>query len=406
MAKSKGPAKPVQLLDDESISAQKTTPLGDAIRQFRHNKAAVVAVFIILFFVFLALTARIWTAIGLLDHPRGYRATHTIRPRGWDNTEVDPWPDPGHCARDNLDQAEYWCALLEPEEAARFPDSCGSCAALPLEEQTAREDCTLKPMTPERLEQRQWCYLLGGDERGKDWLTQTVYGSQVSLAVAITGSTVSLIIGIVYGVISGYYGGRLDNVMMRFVDFLYGIPGLVLIILMQVFFREISRNYDDSTGIVGWIIDIDNSMGGLFFLFIALGLLSWIGMARLARGQVLSYREQEFVEAAKAVGASDRRIIFVHLLPNVIGPLLVAETLAIPAYIFTEAFLSFIGLGVQPGVPSWGEMISRIRQQGGYRSNQHIVFVPSVALVLLTLAFNFFGDGLRDALDPRLRGKT
>ncbi len=402
--KERGPAKPVTLMDDESISAKKTTPLGDAIRQFRHNKASVIAVFVILFFIILALTARLWTEIGLLDHSRGYRATHTINPQGWDN--VDAWPDPGHCARDNLDQPQYWCALLEPEVQARFPDQCGNCTLLPLEEQLSNPDCRLVPMTDERLEQRQWCYIFGGDERGKDWLTQTVYGSQVSLAVAITGSTVSLIIGVIYGVISGYYGGRLDNIMMRFVDFLYGIPGLVLIILMQVFFREISRNYDDSTGLVGFIIDIDNSMGGLFFLFIAIGLLSWIGMARLARGQVLSYREQEFVEAAKAVGASDRRIIFVHLLPNVIGPLLVAETLAIPSYIFTEAFLSFIGLGVQPGVPSWGEMISRIRQQGGYRANQHIVFVPSVALVLLTLAFNFFGDGLRDALDPRLRGKV
>jgi oligopeptide transport system permease protein len=118
----------------------------------------------------------------------------------------------------------------------------------------------------------------------------------------------------------------------------------------------------------------------------------------------LSYREQEFVQAARAVGASNRRIIFVHLLPNIIGPLLVAETLAIPGYIFLEAGLSFIGLGIQPGVPSWGEMISRIRTDGGLRSNQHLVLVPGAALVMITLAFNFFGDGLRDAFDPRLRG--
>ncbi len=141
-------------------------------------------------------------------------------------------------------------------------------------------------------------------------------------------------------------------------------------------------------------------MGGLLFLFMALGSLSWIGMARLARGQVLSYREKEFVEAARAVGASNRRIIFVHLLPNVIGPLIVSETLAIPGYIFTEAFLSFIGLGVQPGTPSWGAMISEVRTRGGFFSNRHVLLVPSVALVMTTLAFNFLGDGLRDALDP------
>lgn len=379
-------AKPV-VLDDKSVSAKASSPTADAIRQFRQNKAAVVGFFVILLFVFIALTASLWTEAGVLGNPRGFRSTHTILPAGWDNSNVDSYPDPGQCARDNLERPEQWCALLSAEEQARF------------------EACDREPLTDERINARQWCFLLGADEQGKDWLTQTVYGAQVSIAVAVTGSTVSLIVGVVYGVISGFYGGRLDNIMMRFIDFLYGMPALVIIILMQVFFRQISREYQGSGGLIGTIVELDNSMGGLFFLFIAIGLLGWIGMARLARGQVLSYREKEFVEAARAVGASDRRIIFIHLLPNVIGPLLVAQTLAVPGYIFTEAFLSFIGLGVQPGTPSWGAMISRVRNEGGLRSNRHIIFVPGVALVLLTLAFNFFGDGLRDALDPRLRGK-
>jgi oligopeptide transport system permease protein len=180
----------------------------------------------------------------------------------------------------------------------------------------------------------------------------------------------------------------------------------VLVILLQVFFTEIARQYQDKGmhGFVGFVLNLNKNMGGLLFLFVALGALSWIGMARLARGQVLSYRQKEFVEAARAVGASNRRIIFVHLLPNVIGPLIVAQTLAIPGFIFAEAFLSFIGLGVQPGTPSWGEMISRVRDEGGFFSNHHILLVPSFALVLTTLSFNFLGDGLRDALDPRLRG--
>jgi oligopeptide transport system permease protein len=155
---------------------------------------------------------------------------------------------------------------------------------------------------------------------------------------------------------------------------------------------------------MGFVLDLNKSMGGLLFLFIALGALNWIGMARQARGLVLSYREKEFVEAARAVGASNRRIIFVHLLPNVMGPLIVIETLAIPGYIFTEAFLSFIGLGVQPGTPSWGAMISEVRSRGGFFSNRHILLVPSAALIVTALSFNFLGDGLRDALDPRLRG--
>lgn len=380
--------KPV-VLEDKASTTKKSSPMRDALRLFVKNRASVIAAVVIIFFVGLAATASIWTSLGILDHPKGFQATHTVRPAGWDNTEVDPYPDPGQCARDNLDRPEYWCALLSETQQARFPDSC---ARYP-------------DMSTERIEARQWCFLLGADEQGKDWLTQTVYGSQVSIAVALTGSSVSLIVGIVYGIVSGFYGGRLDNIMMRFIDFLFGIPALVIIILMQVFFRQVSREYQDSTGLVGFVVELDQSMGGLFFLFIAIGLLSWIGMARLARGQILSYREKEFVEAARAVGASDRRIIFVHLLPNVIGPLIVAETLAIPGYVFTEAFLSFIGLGVQPGTPSWGEMISRIRNQGGLLSNRHIVLVPGLALVMLTLAFNFFGDGLRDALDPRLRGK-
>jgi oligopeptide transport system permease protein len=194
--------------------------------------------------------------------------------------------------------------------------------------------------------------------------------------------------------------------MMRIVDFMYGFPVLVMIILMQVFFTEIARQYQDSgkSGLMGFVLDLNKSMGGLLFLFIALGALNWIGMARQARGLVLSYREKEFVEAARAVGASNRRIIFVHLLPNVMGPLIVIETLAIPGYIFTEAFLSFIGLGVQPGTPSWGAMISEVRSRGGFFSNRHILLVPSAALIVTALSFNFLGDGLRDALDPRLRG--
>jgi oligopeptide transport system permease protein len=142
----------------------------------------------------------------------------------------------------------------------------------------------------------------------------------------------------------------------------------------------------------------------LLFLFIAIGILNWIGMARLARGQVLSYKNKEFIEAAQSVGASDSRIIFKHLLPNIFGPLLILETLAIPGYIFLEAILSFIGLGVNPPIPSWGSMINE--GYTGLRSNPHLTLAPGIALTLLTLAFNFFGDGLRDAFDPKLRGKV
>ncbi|GMR09593.1 MAG: ABC transporter permease subunit [Anaerolineae bacterium] len=244
-------------------------------------------------------------------------------------------------------------------------------------------------------------YLLGVDYLGRDMLSRTIYGGRVSLSIAIVAATVSLVIGVAYGIISGYSSPRVDNLMMRFVDFLYGFPLIIFIILLQVYFKALARS-GSAEGIAGFFIGIDNAFGGMFFLFIAIGLLNWLAMARIARGQTLSAKEKEYVDAAKSVGASDRRIVSKHILPNIIGPCIIYETLQIPTYIFLEAFLSFIGLGVNPPTPSWGIMISETYR--GLRTFPHEVFVPAAALVLVVLAFNFLGDGLRDAFDPRLRG--
>ena len=202
------------------------------------------------------------------------------------------------------------------------------------------------------------------------------------------------------GLISGYMGGQIDNLMMRIVDFLYGFPFLIVVILLQTYFKALARR-GGAGGFGEVVVGINNAMGGLFFLFIAIGLINWLGMARIARGQVLSLREKEFVEAAKAIGAADMRIVFKHIMPNILGPLIVFESLAIPGYIFLEAFLSFIGLGVDPPTPSWGIMISETAQS--LRSYPNQLLVPAVALTLTTLAFNFLGDGLRDAFDPKLQ---
>ena len=241
-------------------------------------------------------------------------------------------------------------------------------------------------------------YVLSADYVGRDILSRTIYGTRVSLVIAFAGSFVSLGVGIIYGMISGYAGGRVDSIMMRVVDFLYAFPFLITVILLQTYFKAIARR-GGGEGFGSAIINLNNDLGGMLFLFIAIGLINWIGMARIARGQVLSYKQMEFVEAARAIGANDTRIMLKHLLPNILGPLIVSETLAIPGYIFTEAFLSFIGLGVNAPTPSWGIMISEGVE--ALRTYPNQVLVPAVALSLTTLAFNFLGDGLRDAFDPR-----
>jgi len=246
-------------------------------------------------------------------------------------------------------------------------------------------------------------YLLGADNLGRDILSRTIYGARVSLAVAFVASLVSLVIGLVYGLVSGYAGGRVDNIMMRIVDFIYGIPVIIIVILMQVYFKALTR-YGAAAGWQVALISLNDSFGGLLFVFIAMGALNWIGMARIARGMVLSYKEKEFIEAARSIGSGTNRILFRHLLPNILGPCIVRETLQIPGYILLEAFLSFIGLGVNPPTPSWGIMIQEAYQ--ALRSNPHVLFPPAAALTLTVLAFNFLGDGLRDAFDPRLRGTS
>jgi oligopeptide transport system permease protein len=241
-------------------------------------------------------------------------------------------------------------------------------------------------------------YALGADSLGRDILSRLIHGTRISLSVAVIAPLISLLIGVPYGLLSGYSSRRVDNLMMRFVDIMYAFPTILLIILLMAFFRADATNMPKDS-LAYALRQIDQRFGGLFFIFLGIGITSWMGIARLVRGQVLSLRRRDFVEAAESIGAQRRDILFKHILPNVIGPIIIAETLAIPGYISYEAFLSFIGLGVNRPMPSWGSMIA----EGStvITTYPHQALFPAAALFVVMFAFNFLGDGLRDALDPR-----
>jgi oligopeptide transport system permease protein len=337
-----GYAKPASLHEEKVRSR---SPFTDAWYQFRRNRLAMLSLVFIIGLAVVAVTADFWQQIGMIDAP-------DFQHEGARMARADPMT------------------------------------------------CSLDP----RRQNPQWCFVFGTDSLRRDLLAQVVYGARVSMAVGLVGTITSMLIGVVYGVISGYYGGRIDNLMMRFIDFMYAIPDLALIIVLQTFFKSLAAYQDTAGPLARVLTDLDRSMGGLFFLFIVIGLLSWIGVARLARGQVLSYKQKEFVEAARALGARDRRIIFIHLLPNITGPLVVVACMAVPGFIFTEVALSYLGIGVSPSTPSWGALINDA-QQRGFGSAPHLLLVPSVVFSLTVMAFNFLADGLRDALDPGLRGE-
>ncbi len=224
-------------------------------------------------------------------------------------------------------------------------------------------------------------YILGTDSLGRDMLSRTIYGGRISIAIGLIGTVTALLLGVVIGAVAGYAGGRVDNVIMRFVDIMYGLPYmLIVIILMAIMGRNV------------------------FILFVAIALVSWLSIARVVRGQIISLKNSEFVQAARSMGASSWRIIWKHLLPNTIGIIIVYSSLSLPSFIMNESFLSFLGLGVSAPLASWGSLVSEgVRAMELYPWQ---LLVPALVMTLFLFAMNFVGDGMRDAFDPQGKNKA
>ncbi|QGJ71511.1 Binding-protein-dependent transport systems inner membrane component [Planctomycetales bacterium 10988] len=239
-----------------------------------------------------------------------------------------------------------------------------------------------------------WC---GRDELGRDVLARLFWGARVSLLVGLVAALVSLIIGVTYGAISGYQGGMIDNLMMRFVDVLYSVPFFFVVIFIITIL-----NAPDIKSFM-----IENGIDRILIFFLVIGLVYWLTMARVVRGQILSLKEQQFIEAARTIGAGNTRIIFKHLIPNVFSIVIVYLTLTIPQVMLFEAFLSFLGLGVEPPDVSWGMLANDgVRAISPLKIYWWLVVYPGLMLAATLFALNFLGDGLRDALDPRMKNRS
>lgn len=319
------------LIDDPALARPARSLWGDAWRRLRRNKLAMVSLAYLTLLLIVALFAPI------------FAPQHPGRPTGAELRE-----------RRNFRQAA-WIDTGDPKTTG------------------------------------DWRFILGTDQVGSDVFSRVVFGSRVSLVVGFVPMILTLLIGITVGLISGYAGGALDNILMRFTDIVFALPSLLLFIIMQTAFSETA---------------FGKAFGGLLLLFVTLSIVSWADVARLVRGQVLSLKEKEFIEAAHAVGVSRTAIIFKHILPNCLSPIIVSGAFMVPAAIISEAILSYLGIGTTGSTDpdaifptSWGNMI--LVGKGALDSQPWALAGPAIALASVTISFVALGDGLRDALDPR-----
>jgi len=335
----------------------------DAWRRLKKNHMAMLGLVVTILYAVISITAPI-----LPIHSFRYQVSeHRDLPPSLTKTAGELWIERATNRMLALAQRDGRTQLNE-EELAELAE---------IEERVRTETHEIDGTVVKIHERR---YILGTDHLGRDLLSRIIYGGQISIAIGLIGTITSVLIGIVLGAIAGYVGGKTDYLIMRFVDVMYGMPYmLIVIILMAIFGRNI------------------------FNLFLALSLVSWLVVARVVRGQIISLKNSEFVEAARSMGASTWRIIFRHLVPNTLGIIIVFATLRIPAFIMQESFLSFLGLGISAPFASWGSLVSDAVERMSNTPWQ--LFFPALAMTIFLFAMNFLGDGLRDAFDPHSKNR-
>jgi len=367
----------------EKLYSKARTFAGDVWFRFRHKPTALIG-------LILALLMILFAVIGPFLTPYDYSEQETKMANIPPLMKVYPGPDNNYFyITEGLKVIEVDAeGHLVRQLRKKKDDSEAKQTSFKYEDdQLVYLDYSQKPYTMldengNRIEKgvKMWnkTYLLGTDHLGRDILTRLMYGARISLMVAFIAATVNMVIGVLYGGISGYMGGKTDAIMMRIVDIIATIPLTLYVILIKVCLDD-----------------------GLISIIVALSSVYWVDMARVVRGQVLSLKNQEFVLAARTIGSSTKSILFNHLIPNAMGPILVTVTMLIPSAIFMEAFMSFIGIGIAPPMASLGTMCNDATE--ALRTNPYQLFLPAIAICVIMFAFNFIGDGLRDSLDPKLK---
>ena len=386
--------------DRKSVSYWK-----DAWRRLRRNKVAMVAMVIV---ILLGLFAFVGPLIVPYSYDEVIPGANNLHPWHYsleDQEELAAAPDPEmaiELARAEAEAEGRELSRIEEAQIRAQVKSGGDVDEL-------RAELGIKPKlfgyTNDELQRIAdgefvFPHVFGCDMQGRDIMVRTMIGTRVSMIVGICCALIVLVIGAIYGSISGYCGGKVDAVMQRIVEIIYTIPEVLIILLLGATLKPILENFQNSGD--GFLQNMVTILGpNLIAIFIAFGLLYWVTMSRIIRGQILQLKQQEYVTAARALGAKGGRIIKRHLLPNCIGQIVTTTFLQIPSAIFTESFLSFLGMGVSAPMTSLGSMCSD--GLSGLQSYPYRLFIPAIILSILILCLNLFGDGLRDALDPRLK---